>query len=243
MAQTIQVDPGAPAKSLPARLIGVLMTPRNAYAAVAARPRVLGALLVVALISGLCIAAFSATEVGKNAIFDQQRSSMESFGVQLNDAQLQQMEARLRFAPYFGAVGQFVFLPVTALIIAGIAFAVFNAALGGDATFKQVYAIVVHSGVIVAVQQLFTLPLDYVRETLSSPTNLMVFLPFLEENTFVARLLGTIDLFLIWWSISLAIGLGVLYRKRTGPIATTLLVVYVAIGLVIAAIKTALAGA
>jgi len=243
VAQTIQVDPGAPAKSLPARLIGVLMTPRNAYAAVAARPRVLGALLVVALISGLCIAAFSATEVGKNAIFDQQRSSMESFGVQLNDAQLQQMEARLRFAPYFGAVGQFVFLPVTALIIAGIAFAVFNAALGGDATFKQVYAIVVHSGVIVAVQQLFTLPLDYVRETLSSPTNLMVFLPFLEENTFVARLLGTIDLFLIWWSISLAIGLGVLYRKRTGPIATTLLVVYVAIGLVIAAIKTALAGA
>lgn len=219
------------------------MTPRTAYAAVAARPRVLGALFVVALISGLCIATFSATEVGKNAIFDQQRSSMESFGVQLNDAQLQQMEARLRFAPYFGAVGQFVFLPVTALIIAGIAFAVFNAALGGDATFKQVYAIVVHSGVIIAVQQLFTLPLDYVRETLSSPTNLMVFLPFLEENTFVARLLGSIDLFYIWWSISLAIGLGILYRKRTGPIATTLLVIYVTIGLVIAAVKTALAGA
>jgi len=243
VAQTVQVDPGAPAKSLPARLIGVLVTPRTAYAAVAARPRVLGALVVVALISGLCIAAFSATEVGKNAIFDQQRTSMESFGVQMNDAQLQQMEARLRFAPYFAAVGQFVFLPVTALIIAGIAFAVFNAALGGDATFKQVYAIVVHSGVIVTVQQLFTLPLDYVRETLSSPTNLMVFMPFLEEDTFVARLLGAIDLFYIWWSISLAIGLGVLYRKRTGPIATTLLVVYVAIGLVIAAIKTALAGA
>ena len=56
-------------------------------------------------------------------------------------------------------------------------------------------------------------------------------------------MLGSIDLFLIWWSISLAIGLGVLYRKRTGPIATTLLVIYVTIGLVIAAVKTALAGA
>jgi hypothetical protein len=219
------------------------MTPRAAYAAVAARPRVLGALLAVAFISAVCFATFSATEVGKNAIFDQQRTQMESFGVQLNDAQLQQIEARLRFAPYFGGVGQFVFLPIAALIIGGIAFAVFNAALGGDATFKQVYAVVVHSGVIIAVQQLFTLPLDYLRETMSSPTNLMVFLPFLEEDTFVARLLGSIDLFVIWWSISLAIGLGVLYRKRTGPIATTLLVLYVTIGLVIAAVKTALAGA
>ena len=93
------------------------------------------------------------------------------------------------------------------------------------------------------MQQLFALPLDYVRETLSSPTNLAVFLPFLDENSFPARLLGSIDLFVIWWSISLAIGLGVLYRKRTGPIATTLLVIYVTIGLVIAAVKTALAGA
>jgi hypothetical protein len=119
---------------------------------------------------------------------------------------------------------------------------VFNAALGADAKFKQVYAVVVHSGVIVALQQVFVLPLAYARETLSSPTNLAVFLPFLDENTFVARLLGSIDLFLIWWIVNLAIGFGVLYRKRTGPIAVTLLVVYVAIGLTIAAIKTASSG-
>ena len=71
----------------------------------------------------------------------------------------------------------------------------------------------------------------------------MVFLPFLDEESFAARLLGSIDLFVIWWAINLAIGLGVLYRKRTAPIATTLLIIYVAIGLIIAAVKTALAGA
>jgi hypothetical protein len=129
------------------------------------------------------------------------------------------------------------------LIVAGIAFAVFNAALGGDATFKQAYAVVAHSGIVIAVQQLFVLPLDYVRETLSSPTNLAVFLPFLDENSFAARLLGSIDLFVIWWVINVSIGFAVLYRKRTGPIAATLLVIYVTIGLVIAAVKTALAGA
>jgi Yip1 domain len=229
--------------SLAARLIGILMSPRAAYADVVARPRVLGALAVVILISSTAVYTFMSTEVGKQAGLDMQVRQMESFGRTMTDAQYQRMEQMAGYAPYFGAGGQIVTLPLMALIIAGIAFAVFNAALGGDATFKQVYAIVVHSGVIIAVQQLFTLPLDYVRETLSSPTNLAVFLPFLDENSFPARLLGSIDLFVIWWSINLAIGLGVLYRKRTGPIATTLLVIYVTIGLVIAAVKTALAGA
>lgn len=229
--------------SLPARLMRIIFSPRAAYADVAARPRVLGALAIVILVSTVAVYTFMSTEVGKQAGLDMQVRQMESFGRTLNDAQYQRMEQMAAYAPYFAAGSQVIWLPVVALIISGIAFAVFNAVLGGDATFKHVYAVVVHSGVIIAIQQLFTLPLDYARETLSSPTNLAVFLPFLDENTFAARLLGSVDLFLIWWSINLAIGLGVLYRKRTGPIATTLLVIYVTIGLVIAAVKTALAGA
>jgi hypothetical protein len=119
---------------------------------------------------------------------------------------------------------------------------VFNALLGGDGTFKQVFAIVAHSGVILAALALFTTPLAYARESLSSATNLAVFLPFLDDNSFAARMLGSIDLIYLWWLLSLSIGLGVLYRKRTGPIATTLIGVYVAIGVIIAAIKTASTG-
>ena len=119
----------------------------------------------------------------------------------------------------------------------------FNALLGGDAKFKQVYAVVAHSGVVITLAQLFGLPLAYARETMSSTTNLAVFLPFLDEASFAARFLGSIDLFQIWWLVSVSIGFGVLYRKRTGPIATTMLIMYVAIALTIAAIKTALAGA
>ena len=69
-------------------------------------------------------------------------------------------------------VFQLVLTPILALIVAGLAFAVFNAALGGDATFKQVYAIVVHSGAILIVQALFSLPLAYARESLAGATNL-----------------------------------------------------------------------
>ncbi len=58
----------------------------------------------------------------------------------------------------------------------------------------------------------------------------------------MARLLGSIELIYIWWMVSLSIGLGVLYRKRTGPIAISLLLIYVAIGVIIAAVKTARSG-
>jgi Yip1-like protein len=229
--------------SFPARILGIVFSPRTAYADVVRRPTFLGALAVVLLVSMTGTFIFMSTEVGKTALIDQQVRQAESFGRTVNDQAYQRLEQMARFAPYFGAGAQLISLPLTALVIAGIAFAVFNAALGGDATFKQTYAIVAHSGIVIALQQLFVLPLDYARESLSSPTNLAVFLPFLDENTFVSRMLGSIDLFLIWWSISLAIGLGVLYRRRTGSIATTLLVIYGVIALVIAAVKTALAGA
>ena len=41
-----------------------------------------------------------------------------------------------------------------------------------------------------------------------------------------------IDLFLIWWVIVLAIGVSVLYRRPTRPIALGFLCVYVVIALV-----------
>jgi len=51
-----------------------------------------------------------------------------------------------------------------------------------------------------------------------------------------------IDLFIIWWLIALAIGLGVLYKRRTAPIAVSLLGVYVFIVAIIAAVMRLSAG-
>jgi hypothetical protein len=230
--------PTAPANSLPARVLGVLFAPRATYAAVAAHPRWIGVFLVVFLVSAAASVALLSTEVGRNAVIDQQVAARP-----MTQAQIDQME---RFAPYFvyiTPVFQLVGFAGIGLIVAGLSFAVFNAMLGGDATFKQVFAVVCHSGVVLAALSMFTTPLAYVRESLSSATNLGVFLPFLDESSFLARILGSIDLILIWWMLSLAIGLGVLYRKRTGPIAITILAIYVVIAVIIAAIKTASTGA
>ncbi len=242
MTASAPAAPSAP-KGLFARAFGVLMSPRATYAEVAARPSWAGVLGLTVFVVVIGTFSFLSTEVGQKAALDQQLRSAESFGRQISDAQYAQLERVMPYAGYFAAVTQLIFIPLIALVIAGLAFAVFTALLGGDATFRQVFAVVAHSGVVIALQNVFSMPLDYVRETLTSPTNLAVFLPFLEERTFAVRLLGAIDLFLIWWAITLAIGLGVLYKRRTGPIATTILLVYVAIAVVIAAVRTALSGA
>ena len=243
MTQTPTADSAtAPANSLPARFAGVLFTPRATYANVAAHPRWLGIFLTVFLIMGSAAVALLSTETGRTAVVDQQISQAESYGRHLTQAQIDQIEKFAPYSAYIAPVFQLFFLVGGGLIVAGLAFAVFNAILGGDATFKQVFAVVMHSAVVLAALSLFTTPLSYARETLSSATNLGIFLPFLDESSFLARLLGSIDLIFIWWMLSLAIGLGVLYRRRTGPIAITMFAVYVVIGMVVAAIKTASAG-
>ncbi len=247
MAQTSGAETttaAAGSKSLLARLVGVLFSPRATYADVAARPWWLATFLVVYLVSAAAATSFMATEVGRNAVFDQQMAQSEAWsGRPMNQQQIDRLESMSKYFVYTTPIFQLVFFIVAPLVIGGIALAIFNAIMGGDATFKQVYAVVVHSGVILAVLSLFSTPLAYARGTLTSATNLGVFVPFLDESSFVARLLGSIDLIYIWWMISLAIGLGVLYRRRTGPIATTLLIVYASIGAIIAAIKTATSGA
>jgi hypothetical protein len=234
--------PSAPAMSLPARFGGVLFAPRATYANVAAHPRWLGILVVVMLILSSAVTALLSTDIGRNAVIDQQIASTEAYGGHVTQVQLDALEKYAPYYVYIAPVGQIVVLSFSCLVISGIAFAIFSAAMGGDASFKQTFAVVAHSGVILAVLALFTTPLAYVRESLSSATNLGVFLPFLDEGSFVARLLASIDLIYIWWMVSLSIGLGVLYRKRTGPIAISLLLLYVAIGVITAAIKTARSG-
>jgi len=229
-------------ESLPARFLGVIFSPRATYASVAARPRWFGMLALVAILAGGGTFAFMSTEVGRQAWLDAAVRQQESFGRTLTDDQYARLEQMQRFAPYFGAV-PLVALPALTAIVAAVLLGVFNALLGGDASFAQVFAVVAHSSAVLPVAQVVALPIAYARETLSGVTNLMVFFPFLDENSFAARFLGTIDLVYVWWIVSVAIGLGVLYRRKTGSIATSLLIAYAVIALVIAAIKTAASGA
>jgi hypothetical protein len=230
-------SPATPEMGLAARVVNVFVAPRAAYEAVAARPRAFGMLAVVILVMVSAQFIFLSTEVGQNAALDQQISVMKTFGADVTPEMVQQMEARLGVARYINGVSTAVFIPVMAAVMAGLLLAVFTVITGGAATFKQVFAVVAHSQLIGALAQLFTFPISYAQEEITSPTRLSVFFPTLDDMGFAYHLLTAIDLFWIWSTVNLAIGVAVLYKRRTGPIATGLLSVYAVIALIYAAVR------
>lgn len=218
-----------------ARFVGIITAPKATFQSIVAHPRILGMLLLTTLIFAFGAVLPMTTEAGKQAALDQQVSQMESFGMQVNDEQYEQMRKGMAMAPIMTGVSVVVMSPILLAIMAGILFAVFNAAMGGEATYKQIFAVVMHSGVISALGQLFTGPINYFRGSMASATNLGALLPMLDDTSFIGKLAGMIDLFVIWWLIVLAIGLAVLYRRRTQPIAMTLFGIYAVIAIGVAA--------
>jgi hypothetical protein len=220
-----------------ARLVGVIFSPRATYAAVVARPRVLGAFIVTVGIMAVTEGVFFSTQVMQEVLLDQQVKMMESFGVNISDQMYAGLEAGIGRAAYTTPISLVILIPIVAALVAVLVLGIWGMLMGGTGTFKQVYAIVAHSGVITALQVLFAMPLSYATRRLAGAT-LSVFVPMLEETTFLARFLGAIDLFWIWWCVSLAIGIGVLFKRKTGGIAMTLISFYVVVALILALVRS-----
>jgi hypothetical protein len=236
------VTPGP--TNLFARFIGIVTAPQDTFRAVVAAPKWLGMLALTTVIVAFSAALPMTTDAGQQAALDQQVDAMKSWGVDVSDQMYAQMEKGKPRMPY--TTGGFVLFlsPIMSLIIAGVLFAIFNAALGGEATFKSVYSVLIHAGAVSALGAVFSGLINFFSgKAGSSAANLGALLPMLPEGSFAANLLGMVDIFIIWWLIVLAIGLGVLYRRRTQPIAISLLTVYAVIAVVVAIVKSRVGGA
>jgi hypothetical protein len=230
--------PDKTSPGLLARLAGVLLSPRETFSAVAAKPRWLGVMLVTTVMSSGAYYLILSSPDMQDVIVDQQIARMEASGNAVSDEQVANTERFIGYLPVGYAVGILVVGPLFGAALAGIVTGIFSTLMGGNGTFKQVFAIMSHAGFIPAISGLFIagMLLAGVKPIGARPpgANLGVFLPMLEETSFLAVMLRTIDMFLLWWMVTLAIGLGVLYKRRTGPIATTFIGLYVVVALLIA---------
>jgi len=222
----------APQPGLLARMFGVLTSPRETFAAVAARPRWLGVMAITLAITATCqYVIFSSPDIQDAMIAQATRNP------NVSDAQVAATE---QFIPRLPAIfaGATLFLgPVFTAIIGGILLLIFSTLMGGAATFKQVYSVVAHSGVVSMLSGLLSAGLIMIGAPPTGPNppgaNLGIFVPMLEETSFVTQFLSAIDLVLVWWVVTLSTGLAVLYKRRTFGIAATLLCIYVLFALVI----------
>ena len=218
---------------LMSRILGVLFSPRETFAAVVARPRWFGVLAVVCLVMGASQFALLSTDIGKQLALDQQVAAVEAFGVTLSDEAYAQMEQGMENARYTGPISTIIFVPIITAITSGLLHVMFGLIGGGNGTYKQVYAVSAHSSVISSLQLVFTTIVTLAAGR-AAGANLAVFTPMLEDTTFAYKFLSYIDLFYVWSTFITAVGLGVLYKRRTAPYAMVLFSIYFVIAAVIA---------
>jgi Yip1 domain len=223
------------------RVIGVITAPAATFRSVVPHPKWLGVLVLTTVVSAVFAALPMTTAGGQQAAIDTNVKAMESFGVQVSDEMYAGMQRGTSRMPYTTAASILFVVPIFAVILSGILFGIF-AITGGGATFKQVFAVYVHATVISTLGQVFTGTINYFREAMTSATSLSVMLPMLEEGTFIARLAGFVDLFIIWWLSVLSIGLAVAYRRRTQSVAITIFAIYAVIALAVAGIMALVGG-
>jgi hypothetical protein len=220
-------------------------------------------LVATTTITFLCGMGFLRTEVGRQALVDQWERTAIAFGQPVDDASYAFMEetaASSSFSVLYAGATALANGPALVIAISGLLFFVLNRRNGEDLggphgtdpgnhrgadpsgpRYLHLLAVVSYAGVILALRQVIATPVDYVRESIASPTTLVQFFTVLNDASPLARFLGVIDLFVVWWIVVLAIGVSVLYQRPTRRLALAFTSAYVALAL-LAALAMAVSG-
>lgn len=217
------------------RVIGVLWHPRRTMNEVASRPAF--ALVWVAILAVLAVCAFAllSTSVGRQALVDERVRVVEALGGRVDDAAYGALQANPPWLVYLTSGGRLLLTPAITLLVA-VGLVALAALDGVKVRFVTALAVTVHASVVLALQQVVATPLHFMRESLTSPTNIGGLLPMLDEGSLPARWLGSIDVFGLWWVCLLAIGLAAATGRPGRRYLARLLVGYIGIAALVAAV-------
>jgi hypothetical protein len=204
-------------------------------------PGSLGLGLLIVVISAACTAGFLVTPVGRLAALDQQVRQLESFGIVVGEDTYGELRRLVPYRPMIDAAFIIMGWPVMWLAMSRVLWWFGRSDDEPPQRPKQVLSVVVHASAILALRSIVAMPINYARESIGGATSLSVIMPAFGESTFPARLLGALDLFIVWWVVLIALGLSILYQTRTMTIARWLFGAYAG-GAVALALTQALRG-
>jgi len=233
--------------SLAARVYGVIRRPRATFGAIVQAPSWVPVLAATTGVTFLCGIAFLRTDVGQQALVDQWERTATAFGQPVDDEAYARMERTARSGSFDAAYAAATALasgPALVLAVSGVLFVALKprgGVPGSRPSLVHVLTVVSYASVILALRQMVATPIDYARETIASPTTLVQLFSMLNEASPLARFLGIIDLFVIWWIVVLAIGVSVLYQRSTRSLVLVFTGAYVVLAL-FAALAMAVSG-
>jgi hypothetical protein len=232
-----------PASGLLARLTGIVVGPRGALdAAIHAGPGAVAATWAAVLVVWLAAAgALLSSPIGRQALVDERVRVVEALGGSVDDARYQAWQADPPYLTYFTSGGRVLLLPPTTLAVATALFLWARRHARG-VRYLAALSVAVHASVVLAVQQVVATPLHLVRESLTSPFNLAALLPFFDEGSLAARVLGTVELFGLWWAGLLALGAATLTGRQARAYAGPVLGTYLGVAAAVAGVVVLMGG-
>ena len=204
----------------------MVRTPRATLADAISNPRSLDLAVLIIAISAACSAGFLLTRVGQLAALDQQVRQLESFGAVITDETYADLRKLVPYRPMIDGAVILIGWPIFWLLSARVVQWAAVRAGRHDRSFEQVLTVMVHASAIFAVRAIVAVPINYARESLGGATSLSMVMPAFSESAFPARLLGAVDIFVLWWLVLIAVGVSMLYQTRTLPIARWLFGAY-----------------
>ena len=193
--QTPAPSPSAPAKdmSLPQRIWGILVSPRAVLESVRERPRLLGAVLVLAVL--YLAAGILLTGPSTNDQLDQ----LSRGGGSMSAEELEAAQARVASISRFAVPASAVTFGLAAVFVAaGVLMLLANVALGGNCTFKAMAAATALTSMVGIPASLVRIPLSMAKGTTQVATSLAAVLPPDAQETLLYRVLNQLDVFGLW---------------------------------------------
>jgi hypothetical protein len=223
------------------RVAGVFLRPRATMAEVVRHPALITAWTVVLVVVAVCGASLLTTRVGRQALVDERVRVVEALGGRVDDAAYAALQADPPALVYLTSGGRLLLTPPVTLAIALglVALAALN---GARVRYGVALAIVVHASLVLALQQVVATPLHYLHESLTSPTNVAGLVRMLDEGSWPARLLGSVDVFGLWWMWVMSIGLAAATGTPARRYLWRLLLAYVGIAAVVATVFAVMGG-
>lgn len=186
--------------------------------------------LTLLAIWAVAAVALLSTPVGRQALVDERVRVVEALGGTIDDPTYAALQAAPPYWMYAASGGRTLLLPVVTLAVA----AGLSLWPGRRAGFVASLSVAVHASTVLVVQQVVATPLHYLRESLTSPFNLAAVLPWFDEGSVPARVLGTIEVFGLWWVVLLAVGCAALAGRRAREYVGPLVGAYVGVAAVVA---------
>jgi hypothetical protein len=107
---------------------------------------------------------------------------------------------------------------------------------GATLRLPSALSVVVAATLVLAIREALMTPVFVLRESITSATNLAALLPSVDEGSLAARFLGTIDVFALWWTWLLALGVSSASGRPARRYLLRLMAVYIGMAALIAGV-------